>query len=107
MAIGQTRVNGGSLPFEAAGRDLKWVLVASTGVDTNSSTVGSNLELITYALMQYGTITIAGTAASGNVRFAMEGLAANATVLTTACNVITGNTPVVTVTDGMSGATFA
>lgn len=108
MAIGVTRVNGAALPAELFGRDLDWVLIASTGIDTTYTAVNSNLELAVRTVENYGTVSVIGTPASGNVRLVVEGLSANATVLATALAlVITGNTPVVTVSAGMSGATFA
>lgn len=107
MAIGQTRVNGGAAAVELFGRDLSWVKIASTGIDTTPDDIDSNLEIAIRTVQQYGTVSIVGTPASGNLMVVMEGLSANATVLGTALAAsIAGNTAVVTVYAGLSGATF-
>jgi len=105
---GLTRVNGGTGAIELIGRDIDWVLIDSTGIDTTPTAVDSNLEIAMRVVEQYGTVTIVGTPATSAVRFAVEGLSANAAVLDTAlAAAISGNTPATTVHTGLSGAVFA
>lgn len=115
MALGQTRVNGGILTAELVGRDLKWVNITSTGIDTAQGAINSNLELVVRAVQSYGTVTLVGNAANtgpaGNtqpqVMLAVEGLNANATALAAAINaVITGNTAQVAIFDNINGNTW-
>ena len=111
MALGQTRVSGSAQAVELAGRDLKWIKVSAItpNIETNASVVNSDFEGMTKGLMQFGSITILGTPAAGNVMVAMEGCEANAATLQTAVRAqMTGNTTaIVTVYDGLSGITFA
>ena len=105
---GLTRVNGGTGPIELIGRDIDWVLVASTGIDTTYTAVDSNLEIAMRVIENYGTVTIVGTPNGANVRFAVEGLSANAAILDAALDAaIAGNSPVTTVDTGLDGAGFA
>jgi hypothetical protein len=69
-----TRTNGVSTYGEFIGRDLKYVKVALTGIETSYDTVNSAYEKTVRALEKYSTVTITGIPASGNAIFAVEGL---------------------------------
>ena len=112
MAI-VTRVNGTVVPSEQVGRDLKFVKLNVTGIETTYNTVDSDFEKNTRMLQQFCSITIVGTPASSNVVYVVEGLpvtvggTAIATVLKTAGEAAAGGTQTWTIYDGLSGATFA
>jgi hypothetical protein len=59
---------------EFIGRDLKYVKVALTGIDTSYTAVDSAYEKTVRALEKYCTVSIAGIPVSGNAIFAVEGL---------------------------------
>jgi len=105
---------------EFIGRDVKFVKLAATGVETNYASSDSNFAKATRVLAKFCTITIVGTPSSGNVIWLVEGLptgnvldvtgasAAIATALSTdveAASSLTSTTW--TVYNGLSGTTFA
>ena len=117
MAI--TRTNGWAVPAEQVGRDIKFVKVAASGIETSYAAADSDFEQVVFALQKHCSITIVGTPASGNCVFMVEGLpsgniidvtgssAAIATALATDIDAASGLTSTVTIYNGLSGATFA
>lgn len=115
------RVNGGALAGEFVGRDLKFVNVALTGIQTGYTSPDSNFEKVVRVLQKYSTVTIVGTPASGNAVFVVEGLpttvgdntadqsggTAIVAQLQTDANAATGGSCVFTVYGGLSGSSFA
>lgn len=73
------RVNGGAKVGQFVGRELEFVLLAKTGIQTGYTDVDSNFEKAVRVLQTYGTMTIVGTPDSGNVIFVMEGMSNRAT----------------------------
>ena len=79
----------------------------------------SKLEIAARVLSKFCTVTVVGTPASSNVMFVVEGLptgnvidstgstAAIATALATDADAATGGSTTWTITDGLSGTTFA
>jgi hypothetical protein len=108
-----TRTNGGALPGEFIGRDIKFVLCALTGIHTSYSAVNSNFEKCMRVLSKFCTITVVGTPASNNAMFVVEGLptdvggTAIASVLATDADAATSGSTTWTVYNGLSGNTFA
>ena len=114
-----TRTNGGTTAGEFIGRDIKFVNCALTGIETGYTAVNSDLEKVTRVLSKFCTITVVGTPASNNVKFIVEGLptgsvqdytgtsAAIATALATDADAATGGSTTWTITNGLSGTTFA
>lgn len=114
-----TRTNGGVTAVELVGRDLKYVNCALTGIHTSYTAVDSNLEKVTKVLAKFCTITAVGTPAADNVKFVVEGLpsgsvedytgtsAAIATALATDADAATGGSTTWTITNGLSGTSFA
>jgi len=117
-----TRVNGGALAGEFVGRDLKFVKVASTGIETGYTTPNSDFEAVVRVLERFSTVTVVGTPASGNAMFLVEGLpttvgdntpdqsggTAIVAQLQTEANAATQSGAVtVTVYNGLSGTSFA
>lgn len=115
-----TRVNGGALAGEFVGRDLKFVNVALTGIQTNYTSPESNFEKVVRVLERYSTVTIVGTPAAGNAVFVVEGLPPTVndnspdqsgtsivTQLQTEANAATSGSCVFTVYNGLSGTSFA
>ena len=104
---------------EFIGRDVKFVNCALTGIHTGYTASNSDLAKVTRVLQKFCTVTIVGTPASDNVKFLVEGLpsgsvkdytgasAAIATVLATDADAATGGSTTWTITDGLSGTTFA
>ena len=104
---------------EFIGRDVKFVNCALTGIHTNYTASNSDLAKVTRVLQKFCTVTIVGTPASDNVKFLVEGLptgnvidvtgtsAAIATVLATDADAATGGSTTWTITNGLSGTTFA
>jgi hypothetical protein len=115
------RTNGGSTYGEFIGRDLKYVKVALTGIDTSYTAVDSAYEKTVRALEKYSTVTIAGIPASGNAIFAVEGLpttigdnsadqsggTAIAVAVKADIDAATSGTSTITVYNNISGTTFA
>ena len=115
------RVNGGALAGEFVGRDLKFVNVALTGIQTGYTAPESNFEKVVRVLEKYSTVTIVGTPAAGNAMFVVEGLpptvndnspdqSGSTTIvaqLQTDANAATGGSCVFTVYNGLSGTSFA
>jgi hypothetical protein len=114
-----TRTNGWAVASELVGRDLKFVKIAASGLETSYQAADSDFEQAVRALAKFCTITIVGTPASGNCMFAVEGLpagsvqdytgssAAIATALATDIDAASGLTSTVTIYNGLSGTTFA
>ena len=114
-----TRTNGGVTAGEFIGRDVKFVNCALTGIHTGYTAANSDLEKVVRVLSKFCTVTIVGTPASDNVKFLVEGLpsgsvkdytgasAAIATALATDADAATGGSTTWTITDGLSGTTFA
>ena len=116
-----TRTNGGAKAGEFVGRDLKFVNVALTGIQTNYTNVDSNFEKIVRVLEKYSTVTIVGTPSGGNAMFVVEGLpptisdntadqsggTAIASALKTDIDAATGGSSTITIYQGISGNTFA
>ena len=104
---------------EFIGRDVKFVKCALTGIHTGYTASNSDLAKVTRVLQKFCTVTIVGTPASDNVKFLVEGLptgnvldytgtsAAIATVLATDADAATGGSTTWTITNGLSGTTFA
>ena len=104
---------------EFIGRDVKFVNCALTGIHTGYTASNSDLAKVTRVLQKFCTVTIVGTPASDNVKFLVEGLptgnvldytgtsAAIATVLATDADAATGGSTTWTITNGLSGTTFA
>jgi hypothetical protein len=69
-----TRAHGGvDVGVELVGRNLSFVTVSSTGIDTTPGNVDSNLEKILFAISQTCTIEAIGTPTAGAVRIAVSG----------------------------------
>ena len=116
-----TRTNGGAQAGEFVGRDLKFVNVALTGIQTNYTAAESNFEKVVRVLERYSTVTIVGTPSSGNAMFVVEGLpttvndntpdqSGSTTVIAqmqTEANAATSGSCVFTVYSGLSGTSFA
>ena len=116
-----TRTNGGAQAGEFVGRDLKFVNVALTGIQTNYTAAESNFEKVVRVLERYSTVTITGTPSGGNAVFVVEGLpttvsdntadqsggTAIVTQLQTDANAATSGSCVFTVYSGLSGTSFA
>ena len=104
---------------EFIGRDVKFVNCALTGIHTNYTASDSNLAKVTRVLSKFCTVTVVGTPAGDNVKFLVEGLpsgsvkdytgtlAAIATALATDADAATSGSTTWTITDGLSGTTFA
>jgi len=104
---------------EFVGRDVKFVNCALTGIHTNYTLADSDLAKVTRVLAKFCTITIVGTPASDNVKFLVDGLPAGnvlnvngtsqaiATALATDADASTGGSTTWTITNGLSGTTFA
>jgi hypothetical protein len=104
---------------EFIGRDVKFVNCALTGIHTNYTASDSNLAKVIRVLQKFCTVTIVGTPAGDNVKFLVEGLpsgsvkdytgtlAAIATALATDADAATSGSTTWTITDGLSGTTFA
>ena len=104
---------------EFIGRDVKFVNCALTGIHTGYTASNSDLAKVTRVLQKFCTVTIVGTPASDNVKFLVEGLpsgnvidvtgstAAIATVLATDADAATGGSTTWTITNGLSGTSFA
>ena len=114
-----TRTNGWAAAGEFVGRDVKFVKVTATGLETSYAAADSNFEKAVRALAKFCTITVVGTPASSNCVFLVEGLptgnvvdvtgtsAAIATALATDMDAANGLTATVVIYNGLSGATFA
>ena len=104
---------------EFIGRDVKFVNCALTGIHTSYTAADSNLAKVTRVLSKFCTVTVVGTPAGDNVKYLVEGLpagsvkdvtgtlAAIATALATDADAATGGSTTWTITDGLSGTTFA
>jgi len=104
---------------EFIGRDVKFVNCALTGIHTSYTAADSDLAKVTRVLAKFCTITIVGTPASDNVKFLVEGLPSGsvlnvsgtsqaiATALATDADASTGGSTTWTITNGLSGTTFA
>jgi hypothetical protein len=104
---------------EFIGRDVKFVNCALTGIHTGYTAADSNLAKVTRVLSKFCTVTVVGTPAGDNVKFLVEGLpsgsvkdytgtsAAIATALATDADAATSGSTTWTITDGLSGTTFA
>jgi hypothetical protein len=121
----QTRVNGGTTLGEFVGRDLKFVKLNLTSIETSYTAVESRLEIATRVLEKFCTVTVVGTPASSNVVFIVEGLptgnvldytgasAAIATALATDTDkalldsAFGSGSSAWTIYNGLSGTTFA
>ena len=114
-----TRTNGGVTAGEFIGRDVKFVNCALTGIHTGYTAANSDLEKVTRVLQKFCTVTVVGTPAADNVKYLVEGLpsgnvvdvtgasAAIATALATDADAATGGSTTWTITNGLSGTTFA
>jgi hypothetical protein len=116
-----TRTNGGAAAGEFVGRDLQFVNVALTGIQTSYTAVNSNYEKIVRVLEKYSTVTITGIPSGGNAVFMVEGLPPTVSdntpdqsgstsivsQLQTDANAATGGSCVFTVYNGISGTSFA
>ena len=114
-----TRTNGGVTAGEFIGRDVKFVNCALTGIHTNYTAANSDLEKVTRVLQKFCTVTIVGTPASDNVKYLVEGLPSGnvenvngtsqaiATALATDADAATGGSTTWTITNGLSGTSFA
>ena len=104
---------------EFIGRDVKFVNCALTGIHTGYTAADSDLAKVTRVLSKFCTVTVVGTPASDNVKFLVEGLPAGnvinvngtsqaiATALATDADASTGGSTTWTITNGLSGTTFA
>ena len=104
---------------EFIGRDVKFVNCALTGIHTNYTASDSNLAKVTRVLSKFCTVTVVGTPAADNVKYLVEGLpagsvkdytgtlAAIATALATDADAATGGSTTWTITNGLSGTSFA
>jgi hypothetical protein len=104
---------------EFIGRDVKFVNCALTGIHTSYTAANSDLAKVTRVLSKFCTITVVGTPAADNVKYLVEGLpsgnvkdvtgtsAAIATALATDADASTGGSTTWTITDGLSGTSFA
>lgn len=65
---GITKVHGPILPADnLGGRDLQFLVIAQTGIETNYGTVNSNFQKTIYQLQQFTELYILGTPDSGIV----------------------------------------
>ena len=104
---------------EFIGRDVKFVNCALTGIHTNYANSDSDLAKVIRVLSKFCTVTVVGTPSSDNVKFLVEGLPAGnvlnvsgtsqaiATALATDADASTGGSTTWTITDGLSGTSFA
>ena len=104
---------------EFIGRDVKFVNCALTGIHTGYTAADSDLAKVTRVLSKFCTVTVVGTPAADNVKFLVEGLPAGnvlnvsgtsqaiATALATDADASTGGSTTWTITDGLSGTSFA
>jgi hypothetical protein len=104
---------------EFIGRDVKFVNCALTGIHTSYTAADSDLAKVTRVLSKFCTVTVVGTPAADNVKYLVEGLpagsvkdvtgtsAAIATALATDADAATGGSTTWTITNGLSGTTFA
>jgi hypothetical protein len=69
-----TRVNGGGKAAELFGRDLKYVKVSSSGLETSYTNPDSDYEKVIRVLERYSTVSVTGIPTSGNAVFVVEGL---------------------------------
>ena len=104
---------------EFIGRDVKFVNCALTGIHTNYTLADSDLAKVTRVLSKFCTVTVVGTPAGDNVKYLVEGLpagsvkdvtgtlAAIATALATDADAATGGSTTWTITNGLSGTSFA
>jgi len=104
---------------EFIGRDVKFVNCALTGIHTGYTAADSDLAKVTRVLSKFCTVTVVGTPAADNVKFLVEGLPAGnvinvtgtsqaiATALATDADASTGGSTTWTITNGLSGTTFA
>ena len=112
----QNKVTAG----EFVGRDLKFLKIESTGIDTNYTYTNSNFANITRVVQKFGTTTIVGTPASGVAIYVVEGLPTGsvkdingssvdiAQAIGTDANAAVGSgTIIATVYNGLSGTSFA
>jgi hypothetical protein len=115
-----TRTNGYAAPGEFIGRDVKFVKVTASGLETSYDQANSNFEKAVRALANRCTITIVGTPSSSNCVFLVEGLPSGnvadnvdgtvraiATALQYELDAASGLTTTVNIYNGLSGATFA
>jgi len=79
MAVFARVAPTGAKVGQFVGRDLAFVLLAKTGIQTNYTNVDSDFEKAVRILQLHGTMTIVGTPDSGNVIFVMEGLSNRST----------------------------
>ena len=104
---------------EFIGRDVKFVNCALTGIHTSYTAADSDLAKVTRVLSKFCTVTVVGTPAADNVKYLVEGLpsgsvkdvtgtlAAIATALATDADAATSGSTTWTITDGLSGTSFA
>ena len=104
---------------EFIGRDVKFVNCALTGIHTGYTAADSDLAKVTRVLSKFCTVTVVGTPAADNVKFLVEGLPAGsvinvsgtsqaiATALATDADASTGGSTTWTITNGLSGTSFA
>lgn len=104
---------------EFIGRDVKFVNCALTGIHTSYTAADSDLAKVTRVLSKFCTVTVVGTPAADNVKYLVEGLpagsvkdvtgtsAAIATALATDADAATGGSTTWTITNGLSGTSFA
>ena len=104
---------------EFIGRDVKFVNCQLTGIHTNYTASDSNLAKVTRVLQKFCTVTIVGTPAGDNVKYLVEGLPSGnvenvngtsqaiATALATDADAATGGSTTWTITNGLSGTSFA
>jgi len=114
-----TQSYGYAAAAEQVGRDVKFVNCALTGIHTNYANSDSDLAKVIRVLSKFCTVTVVGTPAADNVKFLVEGLPAGsvinvsgtsqaiATALATDADASTGGSTTWTITNGLSGTTFA
>jgi hypothetical protein len=114
-----TRTNGWAKPGEQIGRDVKFINLGWSGIETSYAAANSNFEQATRVLQKFCTITIVGTPYADNVTYMVEGLPAGsvlnvngtlqaiATALKTDTEAAIGGTATWTIYDGLNGNSFA
>lgn len=110
MAVFARANNGGARVGQFVGRELEFVLLAKTGIQTGFTDVDSNFEKAVRILQTYGTMTIVGTPASDNVIFVMEGMSNKATKGNIEADLnaaLSGGCVITLMTAGLKGSTVA
>ena len=94
MAVFARAAHTGAKSGQFYGRDINFVRVALSGIETTYTQPDSTFEKVVRTLQMYGTMSIVGVPASGDAVFAMEGLQTGsgvaATVIKTAIDAAVG-----------------